>query len=55
MLKNLHATFTGTYLSFLYLTSMSIRKLTLLHNVIPKTGRHYFHKHSQVFDLLIEL
>jgi len=55
MLKNLHATFTGTYLSFLYLTSMSIRELTLLRSVIRKTGRHHFQKYSHVSDILFEL
>jgi len=44
------------YFSFSYLTtSMSIRELMLLRNVIPKTGRHHFQKYSHVSDILFEL
>ena len=46
---------TGMYFSFSYLTSMSIRELTLLRNVIPKTGRHHFQKYNHVSDILFEL
>jgi hypothetical protein len=55
MLKNLHVTLTGMYLSFIYLTSMSIRELTSSRNAIPKTGRHHFQKYSHVSDILFEL